>query len=36
MTDRRDEFVSEEDLDLENLSVEELDAHWRLWLSKRP
>lgn len=32
MTDRRDEFLSEEDLDLENLSIEELEAYWRLWL----
>jgi hypothetical protein len=34
MSERRDEFLSEEDLDLENLSVEELDAYWRLWLTQ--
>jgi hypothetical protein len=28
----RDEFLSEEDLDLKNLSDEELDAWWDLWL----
>jgi hypothetical protein len=32
MRERRDEFLSEEDLDLENLSAEELDTYWRLWL----
>ena len=32
MSDRRDEFLSEEDLDLENLSTEELETYWRLWL----
>lgn len=32
MSEPRDEFLSEEDLDLENLSSEELDAYWRLWL----
>ena len=32
MTERRDEFLSEEDLDLENLSTEELETYWRLWL----
>ncbi len=30
----RDEFLSEEDLDLRNLSEEELDAYWRLWLEQ--
>ena len=30
----RDEFLSEEDLDLENLSTEELDAYWMLWLEQ--
>jgi len=34
MSERRDEFLSEEDLDLEDLSVEELDAYWRLWLTQ--
>ena len=34
MTERRDEFLSEEDLDLENLAVDELDAYWRLWLEQ--
>ena len=28
----RDEFLSEEDLDLRNLSEEELIAYWNLWL----
>lgn len=28
----RDEFLSEEDLDLRNLSDEELAAYWKLWL----
>jgi hypothetical protein len=32
MTDLRDEFLSEEDLDLRNMSREELDAYWDLWL----
>jgi hypothetical protein len=32
MTTRRDEFLSEEDLDLKNLSWEELLAYWDLWL----
>lgn len=32
MTDIRDEFLSEEDLDLRNLSEEELIAYWNLWL----
>ena len=32
--ERRDEFLSEEDLDLVNLSVEELDLYWRLWLTQ--
>ena len=27
-----DEFLSEEDLDLRNLSWEELVAYWNLWL----
>jgi hypothetical protein len=28
----RDEFLSEEDLDLKNLTSEELDAVWTAWL----
>ncbi len=32
MVEFRDEFLSEEDLDLRNLSDEELDAWWDLWL----
>jgi hypothetical protein len=32
MTELRDEFLSEEDLDLRNLSQEELIAYWNLWL----
>lgn len=28
----RDEFLSEEDLDLRNLSDAELSAYWLLWL----
>jgi hypothetical protein len=32
VSELRDEFLSEEDLDLENLSSEELGVYWRLWL----
>ena len=32
MTGRRDEFLSEGDLDLRNLSWEELLAWWDIWL----
>ncbi|HSS52987.1 MAG TPA: hypothetical protein VLX28_28935 [Thermoanaerobaculia bacterium] len=32
MIEIRDEFLSEEDLDLRNLSWEELIAYWNLWL----
>ena len=32
MSEPRDEFLSEEDLDLKNLSEEELAAYWKLWL----
>jgi hypothetical protein len=32
MTEPRDEFLSEEDLDLRSLSDEELDAVWTAWL----
>jgi hypothetical protein len=31
MTDLRDEFLSEGDLDLRNLTDEELIAYWNLW-----
>ena len=31
-TEIRDEFLSEEDLDLINMSDEELYAYWDLWL----
>lgn len=34
MTDLRDEFLSEEDLDLQNSSDEELIAYWNLWLAQ--
>jgi hypothetical protein len=34
MSERRDEFLSDEDLDLENLSTEELEIYWRLWLTQ--
>ncbi len=34
MTEIRDEFLSEEDLDLRNLSHEELIAYWNLWLEQ--
>ena len=30
----RDEFPSEEDLDLRNLSEEELIAYWNMWLEQ--
>lgn len=30
----RDEFLSEEDLDLRNLSKEELFAYWDMWLTE--
>lgn len=32
MNGPRDEFLSEEDLDLRNLSEQELLAYWLLWL----
>ena len=32
MTGIRDEFLSEGDLDLRNLSQDELIAYWNLWL----
>jgi hypothetical protein len=34
MNEPRDKFLSEEDLDIENLSSEELDAYWTLWLTQ--
>ena len=34
MTPLRDEFLSEEDLDLRNLSMPELLAYWQLWLEQ--
>lgn len=30
----RDEFLSEEDLDLRNLSTDELLAYWSFWLEQ--
>jgi hypothetical protein len=30
----RDEFLSEEDLDLKNLSEEELLAYWNFWMEQ--
>jgi hypothetical protein len=32
MMELRDEFLSEEDLDLQSLTDEELDAVWTAWL----
>ena len=32
MIELRDEFLSEEDLDLQSLTDEELDAVWTAWL----
>jgi hypothetical protein len=32
MNEIRDEFLSEEDLDLRNMSWEELIAYWNQWL----
>lgn len=34
MMEFRDEFLSEEDLDLQNLTDEELDAVWTAWLEQ--
>jgi hypothetical protein len=34
MTKMRDEFLSEKDLDLRNLTQEELIANWNLWLEQ--
>lgn len=32
MTELRDEFLSEEDLDLRNMPWDEVVAYWNLWL----
>jgi hypothetical protein len=32
MNEMQDQFLSEEDLDLRNLTWEELVAYWNLWL----
>ena len=34
MIEIRDEFLSEEDLDLRNLSEQELYEYWNLWLEQ--
>ena len=34
MINARDNFLSEEDLDLRNLSEEELILHWNAWLEQ--
>ena len=34
MIEMRDEFLSEEDLDLRNLSEQELYAYWNFWLEQ--
>ena len=34
LSEPRDEFLSEEDLDLRNLTHEELLAYWNLWLAQ--
>jgi hypothetical protein len=34
MMDLRDEFLSEEDLDLRHMSDEELAAYWNAWLEQ--
>jgi hypothetical protein len=34
MTEPRDEFLSEEDLDLATLSSAEIEVYWRLWLTQ--
>ena len=34
MIEPRDEFLSEEDLDLRSLSDEEIIAYWNLWLEQ--
>ncbi len=32
MVELRDEFLSEEDLDIRNMTTEELYAYWDMWL----
>jgi hypothetical protein len=34
MSEIRDEFLSEEDLDLATMPYEELEAWWNLWLTQ--
>jgi hypothetical protein len=34
MSETRDEFLSEEDLDLVNMSQQELEAWWNAWLEQ--
>jgi len=34
MSEPRDEFLSEEDLDLRNMTDEELVAYWNMWLEQ--
>jgi len=34
MTEIRDEFLSEEDLDLRNMTQEELITYWNAWLEQ--
>jgi len=34
MSERRDEFLSDEDLALKNLTALELETYWRLWLTQ--
>ncbi len=34
MIEIKDEFLSEEDLDLKNMSEEELYAYWNYWLEQ--
>jgi hypothetical protein len=34
MIELKDEFLSEEDLDLANLSDEELDSWWNIWIEQ--
>jgi hypothetical protein len=34
MNEIRDEFLSEEDLDLSNMPYEELEAWWNSWLTQ--
>jgi hypothetical protein len=34
MSEMRDEFLSEEDLDLRNMTEDELVAYWNFWLEQ--